>query len=106
MKRACGLLLAVIFLAGCGSDQPTAAEQRMELRFDQLDYEMGNVEISAPPYQDNLQRLTNRYIALIHEYDDMLGREEVKKRLEDKALELDDYCLPCSGSIDAERAKY
>ena len=68
MKRVCGLLLAVIFLAGCGSDEPTAAEKRMQLKFDQLDYEMGNVEISAPPYQENLQRLTTKYIALIHQY--------------------------------------
>jgi hypothetical protein len=106
MKRACGLLLAVIVLAGCGGDEPTAAEKRMQLRFDRVDYLMGNVEISAPPYQQNLQRLTQRYIALIHEYDDELGSAEVKKRLEDKALELDDYCLPCSAAVDAERAKY
>lgn len=106
MKRACGLLLAVIFLAGCGGDEPTAAERSMQLKFDQLDYEMGNIEISAPPYQDNLERLTTKYIALIREYDELLGTEEVRKRLEDKALELDDYCLPCSGAIDAERAKY
>jgi hypothetical protein len=106
MKRVCGLLLAVTFLAGCGSDEPTAAEKRMQLKFDRLDYEMGNVEISAPPYQENLQRLTTKYIALIHQYEDELGTDEVKKRLEDKALELDDYCLPCSGAMDAERAKY
>ena len=106
MKRACGLLLAAIFLAGCGGDGQTAAEKRMQIRFDRLDYEMGNIEISAPPYQENLERLTKRYIALIREYEDMLGRDEIRKRLEEKALELDDYCLPCSGAMDAERAKY
>jgi hypothetical protein len=106
MKRACGLLLAVIVLAGCGSDEPTAAEKRMNVRFDRVDYEMGNVEISAPPYQENLEQLTRRYIALIHEYQDELGADEIKKRLEQKSDELDDYCLPCASTVDQERARY
>ena len=31
MKSACGLLLAVVVLAGCGGDEPTAAEKRMKM---------------------------------------------------------------------------
>ena len=106
MKRACGLLLAVVVLAGCGVDEPTAAEKRMNVRFDRLDYQMGNVEVSAPPYQDNLERLTRRYIALIHEYEDELGANEIKTRLQQKSEELDDYCLPCATTVDRERARY
>ena len=106
MKRACGLLLAVIVLAGCGGAEPTAAEKRMNVRFDRLDYLMGNVEISAPPYQANLERLTRRYIALIREYEDELGPDEIKRRLEQKSEEVDDYCLPCATTIDRERARY
>jgi hypothetical protein len=106
MKRACGLLLAAIVLAGCGGEEQTAAEKRMNVRFDRLDYLMGNVEISAPPYQENLERLTRRYIALIHEYEDELGADEIKKRLKQKSEELDDYCLPCATIADRERARY
>ena len=106
MRRACGLVLAVIVLAGCGGDEPTAAEKRMNLRFDRLDYRMGNVEVSAPPYQANLEQLTRRYLALIHEYEDLLGADEIKKRLEQKSEELDDYCLPCATIVDSERARY
>ena len=106
MKRACGLLLAAIVLAGCGADEPTAGEKRVNVRFDRLDYLMGNVEISAPPYQDNLERLTRRYIALIHEYEDELGANEIKTRLQQKSEELDDYCLPCATTVDRERARY
>lgn len=106
MKRGVGLLLGVVVLAGCGGDEPTAAEKRMNKRFDTVDYTMGNVEISAPPFQDNLIRLTRRYIALIREYADELGDDEVKKRLEDKAFELGPYCLPCVTSLDLEAEKY
>jgi hypothetical protein len=100
------VLLAVIVLAGCGSDEPTAAEKRMEARFAEVDSTMANVEISAPPYQENLERLTRRYIALIREYDDELGDDEVRNRLANKAVELDPYCLPCVTTLDLEAEKY
>jgi hypothetical protein len=107
MKGACGALLAAVMLAGCGGGrEPTAAEKHMNSRFDQLDYTMGNVEISAPPFQENLMRLTRRYIALIREYADELGDDEVRKRLEDKAFELSPYCLPCMTMVDLEAQKY
>ena len=106
MKSACGLLLAVVVLAGCGGDEPTAAEKRMKMRFDTLDYTMSNVEMSAPPFQENLMRLTRRYIALIREYADELGDDEVKKRLEDKSLNFGPYCLPCVTMVDREAERY
>ena len=106
MKSACGLLLAAVVLAGCGGAEPTAAEKRMKMRFDKLDYTMGNVEIGAPPFQENLMRLTRRYIALTREYADELGDDEVRRRLEDKSFELGPYCLPCVTVVDAEAEKY
>ena len=106
MKRAGGLLLAAIVLAGCGSDEPTAAEKRMNERFDQVDYLMKDVEISQPPYVDNLERLTRRYLALIREYEDELGADEIKARLQEKSGELEPYCLPCVTLVDNERARY
>jgi len=107
MKPACGLLAAAFVLAGCGGGtEPTAAERRMTLRFDRLDYRMGNVENSAPPYQETLERLTRQYIALVHEYEDELGEDEIKKRLQQKSEELDDYCLPCATIVEDERARY
>ena len=96
----------MVLLAGCGGDEPTAAEKRMEARFADVDSTMGNVEISAPPYQENLERLTRRYIALIREYDDELGDDEVKRRLADKSAELSPYCLPCVTTLDLEAEKY
>ena len=106
MKSACGVLLVAVVLAGCGAQGPSGAEKRMNLRFDKLDYTMGNVEISAPPFQENLMRLTRRYIALIREYADDLGDDEVRKRLDDKAFELGPYCLPCVTMVDLEAQKY
>ena len=106
MKSAGVSLLAAVVLVGCGGHEPTAAEKKMNAKFAKLDYVMGNVEVSAPPYQENLERLTRRYIALIREYADELGTDEVKKRLSDKALELDDYCLTCASTFDREVAKY
>jgi hypothetical protein len=51
-------------------------------------------------------RLTRRYIALIREYADDLGDDEVRKRMEDKAFELSPYCLPCVTMVDLEAQKY
>jgi hypothetical protein len=55
---------------------------------------------------DNLERLTRRYIALIHEYEDELGADEIEARLQEKSGELEPYCLPCVTLVDSERVKY
>src|SRR5262245_11669705 len=107
MKRACGLLLAVILLAGCGDDNQSAADmQRMNDRFATLDYQMSDVELGPPPYVDHLELLTRRYLALIHEYEDELGLDKVKNRLTAKSAELEEFCLSCAGTLIREREKY
>ena len=106
MKRACGLLLAVILLAGCGDDTPNVDRKRMNARFDTLNYQMSDAELAPPPYVENLERLTRRYLALIHEYEDTLGADEIKNRLAEKASELEDYCLSCATTLRSEREKY
>jgi hypothetical protein len=50
--------------------------------------------------------LTRRYIALIGEYADELGDDEVSKRLKDKTFELGPYCQACVTMVDLEARKY
>ena len=108
MARAAAVVLGTVLLAGCafGTNERSEAAKEANIEFQRLDYQMSNVELSAPPFQERLERLTTRYIALIREYDEDIGDDEVKKRLEEKAFELSSYCLPCTGMLDSEREKY
>jgi hypothetical protein len=103
LKSATVLFLAAVLLAGCGGNQ---SKKPMNAKFARLDYALSSVEISAPPYQENLTKLTQQYIALVREYADDLGDDEVRRRLTDKASERDPFCLPCSGMVSDERAKH
>ena len=78
----------------------------MEARFAELDSAMASITVNAPPYIENLERLTRQYIEAIHEYDDDLGHDEVKRRLAEKAVDVQAYCLPCAGMLDRERERY
>jgi len=107
MKTSAGLLLAAALLVGCGGHKQSAAEKAaMEARFAELDYAMSSVTLSAPPYNENLEGLTEQYVKAIRKYHDDLGDDELKRRLADKAVELAPYCLPCVGMLDQEREKY
>ena len=106
MKRACGLVLAVILIAGCGDDKPNVDTKRMNARFNTLNYQISDIELGPPPYVDHLELLTRRYLALIHEYEDTLGADEIKNRLAAKASELEAYCLSCAGTLEREREKF
>jgi hypothetical protein len=108
MARAAASVLLAVLVSGCafGTNERGEALKAANIEFQRLDYQMSNVELSAPPYQQKLERLTRRYIQLIHEYDEELGDEEVRKLLEDKAFELGSYCLPCVATLDEEREKY
>jgi hypothetical protein len=103
MKIACGLLLvAVLLLVGCGT--PTT-EKAMNAKFAKVDYNMASIE-EGETVGPHLERLTKQYIGLVHEYEDQLGADEAKKRLEDKAFELSAYCLSCTTMLDQEAEKY
>jgi hypothetical protein len=102
MKSASGLLLAAVLLAGCGQ---SGSSKTMNVKFDQVDYEMASIE-EGETVGEHLESLTRRYIRLVREYEDELGADEAKKRLEDKAFELGPYCLPCVTMLDREAATY
>ena len=102
MKIAGVLLLAAVLLAGCGASVSTKA---MDTKFAKVDYDMASVEDGKTPGV-HLERLTRQYIALIHEYEDQLGTDEVKRRLAQKAAALSPYCLSCTTMLDDERKKY
>jgi hypothetical protein len=105
VKAAGVMLLGAVFLPGC-SDKSSADRKAIDAKFAKVDYAMSTVEISAPPYQENLTKLTQQYIALVRDYGDELGDAEVKRRLTDKVSELEPFCLPCSGMVSDELAKY
>jgi hypothetical protein len=102
------VLLAVALVAGCrGGDHQSAAEKAaMNARFAELDYAISNVILSAPPYQENLEPLTDQYVKAIRKYADDLGDDEVNRRLAEKAAELAPFCLPCADVLDRERENY
>jgi hypothetical protein len=103
VKIAAVLLLAAFLLAGCGGDQ---SKQAMNDKFAKLDYQMATLEVGVVPSRHLLARLTREYISLVHEYADVLGPDEVRRRLEEKETELEAYCLPCSGLVADELAKH
>jgi protein involved in sex pheromone biosynthesis len=94
------LLLAVLLVSGCG-DQRTPVEKQLA----DVDYKMANLEVGVSPSAHLLTQLTRQYIALTRKYADALGPAQVKQKLEAKELELQAYCLPCSGLVTKELAR-
>jgi ABC-type glycerol-3-phosphate transport system substrate-binding protein len=102
MTRVAGLLLAVLLLAGCGQGDTAAMDQK----FERLDFQISTLEtVNAQYNQQHFARLTQKYIALVHRYEDQLGKDEAKQRLIDMGDELDSYCLPCTGVLYIEARK-
>jgi len=104
MKTAGGLLLAAVFLAGCGDNG--AARKEMDAKFRRLDYRVSAMETLNAGSTTNLEDATQEYIALVHHYEDELGAAEAQQRLVAKGDELGGYCLPCRATLDAEARKY
>ena len=102
MKFAGVLLFAAVLLVGCGQD---VSGDAMNAKFAKVDYDMASIEEGKTP-QVHLERLTRQYITLIHEYEDQLGTDEVRRRLAQKAEELAPYCLSCTTTLDDERKKH
>jgi hypothetical protein len=105
MKTAGGLLLAVVFLAGCG-DNGAAARKEMNAKFRRLDYKVSAMETLNAGSTTNLEAATQEYIALVHDYADELGAGEAQRRLVAKGDELGGYCLPCRATLYDEARKY
>jgi hypothetical protein len=99
------LLLAVVLLVACGGDR-SAARRAMDAKFQRMDLIIVSLETPTAPYGMHLEKATEQYIALIREYADLLGPDEVKQRLVDKGNEVGPYCLPCEAALDDEAKKY
>ena len=98
------VLLAIALLGGCGDNQ-SGDQKAMNNKFEQIDYEMSRLETVTSQYNNaHFAAATKRYIALVSQYHELLGPEEAKRRLNDRAEELSGYCLPCAGEL-ADAAK-
>jgi PBP1b-binding outer membrane lipoprotein LpoB len=103
MTRIAGLLLVVLLLAGCGQGDTTA----MNHKFQRLDFQISTLETINSMYnQQHFAQLTQKYIALVHQYQDQLGKNESKRRLVQLGDELNTYCLPCTGVLYLEARKF
>jgi hypothetical protein len=97
------VLLAAALLGGCGGQ--SGDRKVMNQKFQEVDYEISRLETVTSQYNDaHFASASQRYIALVHQYKDLLGPEEAKHRLNDLADELGGYCLPCAGEL-ADAAK-
>jgi uncharacterized lipoprotein len=103
MRRVGALFLMAILLAGCGQQSD---ERAMNHKFQKLDYTMSIFETLAAPYDTHLQKATQEYIALVHEYSDRLGPAEARRRLVEKGDEVEPYCLPCKATLYDEARRY
>jgi uncharacterized protein HemX len=104
-----GLLVVVLVAAalagGCGDS--SGNRQAMEVKFERIDFQFSTLETANAAFNArHLARETQRYIGLVHQYEDVLGREEAKRRLNQKADELSSYCLPCSGVLADEARNF
>ena len=99
------LLLAVVPVSACGGNG-SSARNAMDAKFEQIDYEMGNMENLNSAASPELAKATERYIRLIREYAGVLGPAEVKRRLAQKEDEVAPYCLPCTAPLADEAKRY
>jgi PBP1b-binding outer membrane lipoprotein LpoB len=99
------VVLAALLLAGCGGG--SSDRNAMETKFEKIDFEFSTLETPNSVYnQPHFQKTTERYIALVHQYEDLLGNDEAKRRLQQEADSLSEYCLSCAGTLEDAASKY
>jgi outer membrane murein-binding lipoprotein Lpp len=99
------LLLAALLLAGC--DNRSADRKAMDTKFEKLDYEISTLETATSTYNlPHFEQATERYIALVHQYANLLGHKEAKRRLQQEADGISSHCLPCAGVLTGEANRY
>lgn len=78
----------------------------MNHKFEQLDFQISTLEtLNSSFNQQHFTALTQKYIALVHQYEGTLGKDEAKHRLIQLGDELNSYCLPCTGVLYVEAKK-
>src|SRR5215471_2440955 len=105
-KTAGALVLAAVFLAGCGDHGVVSGplNQEMDAKFVVLDTNIKTAETLRNT--TNLETVTQQYIALVGQYADELGRAEAQRRLVQKGDEIGVYCLPCKNMFYDAARKY
>ena len=100
------LLLATLLLAGCGGG--SGDRKAMEVKFEKLDYQISTLEtLHGGTYnQPHFEQATQQYIALVHQYADLLGPKEARQRLTEASDGIAPYCLPCAGVLTEEAKKF
>ena len=99
------LVLAAPLLAGCGGQ--SGDRQAMETKFEKIDFEFSTLETPNSVHnQPHFRQTTQRYIALVHQYEDLLGNDEAKRRLQQEADSIGEYCLSCAGALQDAASKY
>jgi outer membrane murein-binding lipoprotein Lpp len=70
------VLLAITLLGGCG-DNRSADQKAMTNKFEKIDYEISRLETVTSAYNtDHFINATQRYIALVRQYHELLGPAE------------------------------
>ena len=99
------LLLTALLLAGCGGG--SGDRKAMEVKFEKLDFEISTLETPNSVYNlPHFEQATEKYIGLVRQYADLLGHKEAKRRLQQEADGISDYCLPCAGALTGEANRY
>jgi hypothetical protein len=94
-KTPGALLLAAVFLAGCGGSGAVSGSLRQEMNAKFVVADTNIATMESFRNTANLETATQHYIALVHQYADELGPAEAKRRLVSEGDKVGGYCPPC-----------